>query len=76
MGRDQHDIAKRATLAGTAITVHRPQPAAIARAIEALQRDPGYRMAAATAARTIAEEVRADRAMGELEALALMGAGV
>jgi MGT family glycosyltransferase len=71
MGRDQDDTAARAVLTGCGVRL-KPSASvrAIAAATETVLADTRYRAAAEAMATVIADDVRSDRAVDELEALA------
>jgi MGT family glycosyltransferase len=71
MGRDQDDTAVRAVLTGCGVRL-KPSASvrAIAAATETVLADTRYRASAEAMATVIADDVRSDRAVDELEALA------
>jgi UDP:flavonoid glycosyltransferase YjiC (YdhE family) len=71
LGRDQHDIAARLAHIGAGVTVRAgSRPGAFAAAVRRVIAEPSYGEAARRAAATIERERRANRVVGELEALA------
>ncbi|HEV2150244.1 MAG TPA: nucleotide disphospho-sugar-binding domain-containing protein [Longimicrobiaceae bacterium] len=71
MGRDQPDIAARVVHRGAGVRLSpRAGVPALRKALVRVLEEPGFRERAAAISRTIAEEVRRDDAVGELEALA------
>jgi MGT family glycosyltransferase len=72
MGRDQLDVAARVTAAGAGVRVKpKASPAKIAAGVREVLDDPSYRANAQRLAAAIAEETREDRAVVELEDIAL-----
>jgi len=70
-GRDQHEVARRVTVAGAGVTIGpRASSRRIASAVRTVLEDPAYRRAAGRLAAAIAEELASDRAADELEAMA------
>lgn len=73
-GRDQNELAARAARIGAAVTVRSgARPPRIAAAVRRVLEEPAHREAAGRAARTIASELREDRAADVLEELAAEG---
>ncbi|MGI5158126.1 glycosyltransferase [Microbispora sp. CA-102843] len=76
LGRDQIEVARHVELAGAGITVSKnASPRMIARAVDRVLQEPSYRRAAQRLAAEIAAEVATDRAVAELEALAVRATG-
>lgn len=72
MGRDQDDNAARVTARGCGLRMRRSaRPAAIVDAIERVLYTPGYRESALRLGRIIAKDAMDERAVSELEMLAL-----
>lgn len=74
MGRDQLDNAARLEVSGAGIRL-RPnaRPRRIAAALRSVLEQPAYAARASRIAATIADELRTDRALAEIEALAVRG---
>jgi MGT family glycosyltransferase len=71
MGRDQLDVAARVTAAGAGVRVKpKASPARIAAAVREVLDQPSYRRNAERLAAAIAEELKEDRAVLELEEMA------
>ncbi len=70
MGRDQDDNAARVVARGAGLRLKpAAKPARIAAAVRRVLDDPSYRSAAGRLGQAIAEDVAADRAVSELEAV-------
>ncbi len=70
-GRDQKDNAARIEVAGAGLSLSpSASPARIAAAIRRVLEEPGFRQAAQRLATVIARDVKEDRAVSEMEALA------
>jgi MGT family glycosyltransferase len=74
MGRDQPDNAARLEVSGAGIRLRTgARPARIARAVRSVLEGPSYAASAHRMAASIHDELRADRAVAEIEALAQAG---